>query len=237
MQQRKLVSDAEGRCSDCRSWRAILHRHDDYAASIRKSGPEIKNRCTQEGVNGEKHASILKSGLEIKNRCTQEGVNEEILALIRKFGPEIKNRCTQVAVNRENLTSIRKSGPEIKNRCTKDGVNGENLASIPKSSPEIKNRCTQQGINRQNLALILKFGPEIMNRCTKQSIFSTHPQHASSAHPPARVHHALTTRLALDVLHGDGLDAGSAVAAKAGADAPGGGIPLCFCRRGCAAPA
>ena len=30
---------------------------------------------------------------------------------------------------------------------------------------------------------------------------------------------------------------GSAVAAKAGADEPGGGISLCFCRRGCAAPA
>ena len=60
-------------------------------------------------------------------------------------------------------------------------------ASILKFGPEIKNRCTQQGINRQNLASILKFGPEIMNRCTKQSIFSTHPQHASSAHPPARV--------------------------------------------------
>ena len=27
------------------------------------------------------------------------------------------------------------------------------------------------------------------------------------------------------------------MAAKAGADAPGGGISLCFCRRGCAAPA
>ena len=104
LQQRKLVSDAEGRCSDGRSWRAILHRHDDYAASIRKSGPEIRNRCTKEGVN------------------------EEILALIRKFGPEIKNRCTQVAVNRENLTSIRKSGLEIKNRCTLEGLNGENRA-------------------------------------------------------------------------------------------------------------
>ena len=30
---------------------------------------------------------------------------------------------------------------------------------------------------------------------------------------------------------------GKTVAAKAGADAPGGGISLCFCRRGCAAPA
>ena len=27
------------------------------------------------------------------------------------------------------------------------------------------------------------------------------------------------------------------MAAKAGADAPGGGISLCFCRRGCVAPA
>ena len=33
------------------------------------------------------------------------------------------------------------------------------------------------------------------------------------------------------------MDAGSTVAAEAGADAPGGGISLCFCRRGCAAPA
>ena len=33
------------------------------------------------------------------------------------------------------------------------------------------------------------------------------------------------------------MNAGSTVAAKAGADAPGGGISLCFCRRGCAAPA
>ena len=117
LQQRKLVSDAEGRCSDCRSWRAILHRHDDYAASIRKSGPEIKNRCTQEGVNRQNPASIRKCGLEIKNRGTQ------------------------VAVNRENLTSIRKSGLEIKNRCTHEGINRQNPASIPKFGPEIKNRC------------------------------------------------------------------------------------------------
>ena len=39
-------------------------------------------------------------------------------------------------------------------------------------------------------------------------------QHASSANHPARVHHALTTRLALDVLHVDGLHSGSTVAAK-----------------------
>ena len=33
------------------------------------------------------------------------------------------------------------------------------------------------------------------------------------------------------------VNVGSTVAAKAGAEAPGGGISLCFCRRGCAAPA
>ena len=71
LQQRKLVSDAAGRCRYGRSRRAILHRHDDCAASIRKSGLEIKNRCTKEGENREKLTSIRKSGPEIKNRCTQ----------------------------------------------------------------------------------------------------------------------------------------------------------------------
>ena len=186
-------------------------------ASIPKSGPEIKNRCTKDGVNGENLTSIPKSGLEIKNRCTKEGVNGE------------------------NLASILKFGHEIKNRCTKEGVNGENLTSIPKSSPEIKNRCTQQGINRQNLALILKFGPEIENRCTKQPIFSTHPQHIPPARVPARVPSRVDDVSCLGCSAWgrtpQWFDSGSTVAAKAGADAPGGGISLCFCRRGCAAPA
>ena len=119
--------------------------------------------------------------------------------------------------------------------CCRRGVlscSSDDAASIPKSGPEITNQCTKEGGNGENLASIRKSEPEIKNRCTNQPIFSTHPQHI----PPARVHHALTTRLALDVLHGDS-DAGSTVAAKAGADAPGGGISLCFCRRGCAAPA
>ena len=73
--------------------RAILYCHDDCAASIPKFGPEIKNRCTQEGLNREKLASIPKFGPESKNRCTQEGLNREILASIPKFGLEIKNRC------------------------------------------------------------------------------------------------------------------------------------------------
>ena len=94
LRQRKLESDAEGRCGDGHSRRAIFHRHDDYVASIPKFGPEIKNRCTKEGVNGEKLTSIRKSGPEIENRCTQEGINRQNPASIPKSRPEIKNRFT-----------------------------------------------------------------------------------------------------------------------------------------------
>ena len=113
------------RCRHSRSRRAIHRCSNDGAASIPKSGLEIKNRCTLEGVNGEKLASIPKSGPEIKNRCTQEGVNGENPASIPKFGLEIKNRCTQGAVNRENLASILKSGLEIKNQCTLEEESGQ----------------------------------------------------------------------------------------------------------------
>ncbi len=157
-------------------------------------------------------------------------------AVIRKSGLEIKNQCTKEGVNGEKFASIPKSGPEIKNRCTKEGVIGEKLASIRKSGPEIKNRCMKDGGNRENPASIRKFGLEIKNRCTKQPIFSTLPQQIPQQIPQHAFHHALTTRLALDVCMVRAR-AGSAVAAKAGADAPGGGISLCFCRRGCAAPA
>ena len=51
---------------------------EGFFASIPKFGPEIKNRCTQERVNGENLASILKSGPEIKNRCSTR----------------LKNRCS-----------------------------------------------------------------------------------------------------------------------------------------------
>ena len=101
MRQRRIESDAKPRSHYGRCMRAILYRHNDCAASIRKSRLEIKNRCTQEGLNREKLASILKSGLEIKNRCTKDGVNREKLASILKFGPEIKNRCTKEGVNGE----------------------------------------------------------------------------------------------------------------------------------------
>ena len=90
----------------------------------------------------------------------------------------------------------------------------DDAASIPKSGPEIKNRCTQQGLNRENLTLILKSKPEIKNRCTQQCINGENL--ASILKSASR-----------------GFDSGG----RAGADAPGGGISLCFCRRGCAAPA
>ena len=105
------------RCRHSRSRRAIHRCSNDGAASIPKSGLEIKNRCTLEGVNRQNLASIRKFGLEIKNRCTKDGINRQNLASIRKSGLEIKNRCTQGAVNRENLASIPKSGLEIRNRC------------------------------------------------------------------------------------------------------------------------
>ena len=87
----------EGRSSAQLRWccrRAVLSCSSDDAASIRKSGHEIKNQCTQEGGNGENLASIRKSEPEIKNRCTLEGINWENLASIPKFDPKIKNRCT-----------------------------------------------------------------------------------------------------------------------------------------------
>ena len=62
-------------------------------------------------------------------------------------------------------------------------------------------------------------------RCRKQPTLSKFPSTRSNTR--------LSTRLALDVLHRYGFDSGG----KAGADEPGGGISLCFCRRGCAAPA
>ena len=71
---RRLESDAKPRSRHGRCMRAILYRHNDCAASIPKSEPEIKNRCTQEGLNREKLASILKSGPEITNRCRKQPI-------------------------------------------------------------------------------------------------------------------------------------------------------------------
>ncbi|MDY2707411.1 MAG: hypothetical protein SOV31_06735 [Candidatus Cryptobacteroides sp.] len=99
MPQRRIESDAEPLCCYARCRRAIPQCSSDDAASIRKSGPEIKNRCTKDGVNRQNPASIRKFGLEIKNRCTQDGINRQNLASIRKSGPEIKNRCKQQPIS------------------------------------------------------------------------------------------------------------------------------------------
>ena len=137
LRQRRLESDAERCCGRGRrhsggfllrimppSWhpvpactpplcskRAVLYRHDDCAASIPKFGLEIKNRCMQKDVSGEKLASIRRSGLEIKNRCTKWGGNGEILTSIPKSGPEIKNHCTLEGVFRQIHAVISKFTP------------------------------------------------------------------------------------------------------------------------------
>ena len=104
--------------------RAVIHRHDDCAASIPKSGPEIKNQCTNKAVSEENLAAIPKSGLEIKNQCTNKAVSEENLASIPKSGPEIKNHCSRglVAVCRRNHSSLpqRRLESDAEDRCSND---------------------------------------------------------------------------------------------------------------------
>ena len=69
---------------------------DLLAASIRKSGPEIRNRCTVCPSFDLLAASIRKFGLEIKNRCTDCPRFDLLAASIRKSGPEIKNHCSAI---------------------------------------------------------------------------------------------------------------------------------------------
>ena len=128
LRQRRLESDAEDSRRDCRCRRnhsslpqRKLESDADTVETTNSVGkpcsdsqidpPQIKNQCTQEGVNGEKITSILKSGPEITNRCTQEGLNGEKLTSILKFGPEIKNRCSLWAVSWEKLAVIPKLTP------------------------------------------------------------------------------------------------------------------------------
>ena len=74
LRQRRIESDAEDRCHNGCCRRAIPHCSSDDAASIPKFGLEIKNRCTKEGVNGEKLTSIPKFGPEIKNHFSSKSV-------------------------------------------------------------------------------------------------------------------------------------------------------------------
>ena len=91
---------------------------DLMAASIRKSGLEIKNRCKDCPCFGLLAASIRKFGLEIKNRCTDCPCFDLMAASIRKSGLEIGNQCKDCPCFDLFAASIRKSGPEIKNHCS-----------------------------------------------------------------------------------------------------------------------
>ena len=88
-------------------------------AAIAKSGPEIRNRCTDCPCFGLLAASIRKSRLEIGNRCTDCPRFDLLAASIRKSGSEIENRCTEVPGMNLIVAAIANSGPEIGNHCTK----------------------------------------------------------------------------------------------------------------------
>ena len=88
------------------------------------------HRCSNDGA-----ASIPKSGLEIKNRCTQGAVNRENLASIRKSGPEIRNRCSNKAFSGHSLQRFPNSPPKIKNHCTDRAKTRAIPAAIAKFTP------------------------------------------------------------------------------------------------------
>ena len=104
--------------------------------------PRLRCRRAVLNCSSDDAAAIRKSGLEIKNRCSLWAVLEGFLALIPKSGLEIKNHCTLEVVSGQKPAAIPKSGLEIKNHCTLDGVSGQKLTSIHKSGLEIKNRCS-----------------------------------------------------------------------------------------------
>ena len=102
--------------------RAILHRHDDCAASIRKSGPEIKNHRTETPEISLIYASIRKSGLEIKNRCTDCPRFDLLAASIRKSGPEIENRCSVIVPTSRTARLQRSRGVQAGTGCHEGGI-------------------------------------------------------------------------------------------------------------------
>ena len=69
---------------------------------IRKSGPEIRNRCTDYHCFGLLATSIRKFGLEIENRCRDCSYFDLLAASIRKSGLEIENRCSTIVAAAKN---------------------------------------------------------------------------------------------------------------------------------------
>ena len=133
-------------------------------------------------------------------------------------------RRAVLSCSSDDAASIRKSEPEIKNRCTLEGINRQNLASIPKFDPEIKNRCSRGVVAfcRRNhsplplrklesdaalVAATTTAGGPFFSAAKKIRIRrgdslqkAAHPQTI----PQHAFHHALPTRLALDVCMGTG---------------------------------
>ena len=91
---------------------------DLCAASIRKSGPEIKNRCTVCPRFNFFAASIRKSWAEFENRCTDCPCFDLLAASILKSGLEIGNQCKDCPCFDLFAASIANSGPEIRNHCS-----------------------------------------------------------------------------------------------------------------------
>ena len=99
------------RCRHSRSRRVIHRCSNDGAASIRKFGLEIKNRCTKDGINRQNLASIRKSGLEIRNRCSNKAFSGHSLQRFPNSPPKIKNHCTDRAKTRAIPAAIAKFTP------------------------------------------------------------------------------------------------------------------------------
>ena len=102
------------RCRYDRCRRAIPHCSSDDAASIPKSGLEIKNHCSPGVKSRENRALILKFGPEIKNRCTQEGLNREILHRFPSLG--LKSRIDAAPGSNRGKIVYRFSSLSLKSR-------------------------------------------------------------------------------------------------------------------------
>ena len=108
---------------------------DLFAASIRKSGPEIKNRCTDCPCFDLFAASIRKSGLEIKNRCTDYSSFDLCAASIRKSGPEIKNRCSAI-VPASRMARLQQSLPP--RCCVRFKFSSSQSRTLPPAAPSCR---------------------------------------------------------------------------------------------------
>ena len=127
--------------------------------------------------------------------CSNDGA-----ASIPKSEPEIKNRCSLWAVLEGFFASIRKSEPEIKNRCSRGVVAfcRRNHSPLPlrklESDANLVAATTTAGGPFFSAAkkIRIRRGDSLQKAAHPQTI----PQHA--------FHHALPTRLALDVCMGTG---------------------------------